>query len=158
MKYLRWTACILLILVASCGGSKTDPTVKRDFIRYQAQLAKVAPLETEAINDHKKISDDPSINDASYARFLGTTFIPKLERYYAEIARIHPTTDALIGLHRLYLKRTALWIVGFKELERAGRTGNQDAIAISREKSAESNAYLKKWTTQMSTLEKRYGD
>ncbi len=160
MKFLHSLSPLFLacILLAACGGQNTDRAVKRDFARYQAQLARIIPIETGAIEAHKKITDDPAMNDAMYARFLSSTFIPQLERFYAELTRIHPTTDELIGLHRLYLKRTALLIASFKELEKAGRTGTADAIERGRAKSDESKAYLKKWKTQMEALEKQYGE
>ncbi|MFA4875026.1 MAG: hypothetical protein WC956_07375 [bacterium] len=160
MSVFRKVACAALILAvtAACSGSgpKADPAVKRDFVHYLSQLAQVTDMESEALAAHVKATEDPSINDAAYGRFLANTFIPKLEAFYGELQRIHPTTEQIIGLHKILLRRTTLMIAGFSDLEKSARTGDNALIESARAKNAESDILFKRWKEQLDELDRRY--
>jgi len=162
MTSLRWIACAVFILslAAACSGasSKANQAIKNDFKRYVAQIASIADIEVAADEAHKQAVSAPNANDAAYARALRETIVPKYEEFEREIARIHPTTNEILGLHKILLTRISLEVQGFKELERAARTGDAAAIPKANALFADGKFYYNKWAQQMGDLGKQYSN
>jgi hypothetical protein len=160
MPLSRRLACLILFLTIATGCSsstdRTDPAIKRDLAHYKAQMAKIVDLETEALEAHKKVTDDPAMNDARYAPFLRETFLPKYENFLEELSRIHPMTDEIIALQKLYLRRTMLLIAGFRDIEKSARTGDAKLLESAHTKDAKSDRLHAQWLERMSKLAKIY--
>ncbi len=160
MFLLRGVVCaaFILIAVAACSGanSRADQAVRNDFRRYLTQLSLVTDIEVEGNEANKKAVSEPGANDATYAVALRGTIIPKFEEFERELARVHPTTNEIIGLHKILLKRAGGQVAGFRELEQSTRGGGNAAIEKANALFAEGKACYQRWSQKMDELNKRY--
>lgn len=140
---------------AACGP-KPDAAVQRDLHRYEQQLAKIAPIESEGAEANKRATGNPKGNDATYAVVIQKEIIPAFRAYAAALDCIRPMTNELLGLHAILVKRTETVIAGFVELERSARTGDKAVIEKATALFNEGKLLYRRWSEEMDALHKRY--
>lgn len=160
MTVKRYLVCFLFIanLLIACAGasSEVDQAIKNDFKRYLELLSLVDDIEVEADNANRAAVEALNANDATYAVALRNNIIPKYKEFQSEIGRIHPTTNELLGLHRILIDRMRFMVDGLVELERGARTGDSEAIKEANMMFEFAKVNYKKWSEQLAELGKKY--
>lgn len=147
-----------LVLMIACSGGNFDPdrAIKNDLDRYVKQVSIAGDIEAEADAANKKAVEAPGANDATYAAALRETIIPGYKDFQREAKRVHPTTNEILGLHSILLKRIDHLVDGLVELERAARTGDAEGIKKANMLFEFGKVEYKRWSEQMQELGKKY--
>jgi len=151
-------ALVLIIPLLSCLGShgKPDEAIRRDFERYETQLARISHFEIEAGVANRRATDDPEGNDASYSRALKAEIIPAFRSYRDGLRAIEPVTNEITGIHEILKKRADIVLEGFIEIEQGARTGSAAAVEKAKKLFAEGKLYHSRWSEKMDELHKLY--
>ncbi len=158
MKSLRRTIPLLAAIALAAGacGQRPDPAVGRDFAHYKAQMVSVLPIEQRAIDANREATEAPGVSDAKYTKAIREKIVPALEEFGEELSRMRPLTEPVQELHRMYLRRIVLLVSGFRELEKAARTGDKALIASFKGKAAEAKALIEAWNRRVEEMNKIY--
>ncbi len=147
--------CVLAVVMGiMCSCSRPDPA-KKDLVRYAEQMMKITPLETKAIGAYQGEVGKNYTSDARLMAVLTKKALPKLEEFRKDLDDIHPMTNEVSGIHRLYTHKTDAYIKAFNVLIAAMRKRDTTMVAEANAYLRQTEAYHVRWESAIRALRAR---
>lgn len=146
---------LILLSVFGCEQAKKDP-VKDDFIRYMDTIFILAKIEDEALMAFDSVSGDRYTSDEAMYKALNEVAYPKMKEFLKKMESVHPVTNEVSGIHRLYLEKIRLHVNAYVFYKEALEKKDKSRIEKGMELIQKKDLLYQKWLLKLDHIKKRY--
>ncbi|EOD00435.1 hypothetical protein [Caldisalinibacter kiritimatiensis] len=143
---------IIICLFAACTSS-----VKNDLFNYiNVELERIMFLETQALNNYKKIVSKDNYTYEELYEVLTNETIPTYENFYNNLTKIAPVTKEVQQAHNYYKLGAQRQLQAFKALKQGLKEKDREKLESVNKLLEESRKYMNEFQSRIVSLAKKH--
>ena len=146
---------VCVVTISALIGFESIDRESVDLIHYEEVVGRLSTAEGLAIAPLKQIDDKSTDNEI--LTILRDTVIPSYESFYAQLESIHPQTQEIVALHRLFLDGAQAQLSGWRGMVQALDRQNSDSFQAAIKLRQSGEEQIKGWSDSMKALESKHG-